>query len=248
MTSERGCGRRIAGGLYAALPLGPQGRPVEDFIQCPPRRLGFDMPMQGQLPVMMDDTLHLADWIGSAFYPNVADFLEEVRAMGLSRRLSPSLAVHDPQMGCAPLEALSARSRLLCVHPRAFIYNVEDYQPADFPCPRNVEGHPGNAMCAGYYWWDVDDGEPIETFYPSDYDITVTPTRHDLMVRRALPSFSYIARRRPDGVTTVYAPAIFAAFPISSLVLIQGQHGEHVEMLNRLNALKLSVRVLLEDE
>ena len=123
----RGCGRRKAGGLYAVLPSSPHGSPLEDFLQCPPKRLSFDAPVQGQLPIIKGTTLHLLDWVGGAYYPNVADFLEEVRRFGLSRRLSPSLLQRDHKLGAAPVELITGASRLLMCHARAHINNVSDY-------------------------------------------------------------------------------------------------------------------------
>lgn len=248
MTLERGCGRRKPGGLYAVLPRSPAGHPLEEFLQCPPQRLGFDAPVQGQLAIRRGKTLHLLDWIGSAYYPNVADFLEEVRRFGLSRRLSPSLTHRDAVTRLAPLEELSAASRLLCVHARAYLYNYAAYLPADVRCPRAIAGHPASEMCAGLYWWDLEGGQRVEVEGRAERDIAIAPARADLLVERAMPSFTYPGRRRPNGVMPIYGPAIFAAFPISNLVLIRGQHGEHEEMETALDELLLQIPYTLEDE
>lgn len=235
----RGCGNsRVAGGLYAELPLGPGGRPVEDFLICPPRLLNFDVPVRGQLPVEINGTLHLVDWIGSEFYPNVADFVEEVRYMGLSRRIAPVLATSrdDSKPASFVLEKLTRDSRILCVHAHAWLHNYEHYAPFDFLCPRHHESHPHNTpMCGGVWWWDVTGGEPA----PVPEHVCVVASER--LVERSMPSFRYYARTRPDGVEPVYSPAIFAAFPIARFALVAGSHGEHEPMADKLLKLDMDI-------
>jgi len=90
----RGCGTRCRGGLYAECGMGPNGSPVENFLMDPPVLLDFariGVIPRGTHLVERNGATHLFDWIGAESYPNVADFIEEVRRFGLSRRLSPKL-------------------------------------------------------------------------------------------------------------------------------------------------------------
>jgi len=237
---ERGCGTRKKGGIYAVTPLGKHGQPVEAFLLCPPKLLNFDVPVRGMLPVVLNGTTNLIDWVGAQYYPNVADFVEEVRLFGLSRAMSPT----------APFEELTAQSRLITVHPRAWIHNISEYGIPYWTCPKNIRGHgftdPGTAevpMCAGAYWWDVTDGEPLEvaagTRQADDAERAVT---------RQMPSFRYFAHCRPEGVVPEYSPAAFAAWPIAKLQVIRGEYGEHEPAIDRLSGSDLNLPWELCDE
>lgn len=244
---ERGCGRRKKGGTYAVLPLGPVGHPPEFFLVCPPQLLQFDPPVQGQRPVWYDQTLHLVDWVGSTYYPNVADFVEEVRRMGLSRRVEPDLlntVINTPQPDCPTAkvgEALSRSSRLLTVHAHGHIWNIEDYGVPYWTCPKNREGHgfvdAPPAMCAGAFWWDVEGANAVVEL-AAEPDSDPAPER---LVRREMPSFWYPAHSRPDGVEPVYSPAIFAAWSIARFEVVYGEDGEHEGACEVLDTLQLSV-------
>jgi len=256
-TAPRGCGKRVAGGVYFETPLSPYGQPVENFLVCPPQALAFDAPTQGQLPIWVPDpggdghTLHLIDWIGRAFYPNVADFVEEVRAMGLSRRVAPSLltaTTTDPDgQPRRVLEALDERSRLLCMHARALILNMEDYGYGDgwWQCPRERDDHVrGDVMCVGAYWWDIAPGDGVELVgvpAPDTYRAGAEA------VWRYMPNFRYRAYSRPQ-VSAHYAPAIFMALPIAQLGVVRGAHGEHVQPLERIQSLSLTLPWRLCDD
>lgn len=198
---ERGCGRRVRGGLYWECGLGPGGTPVEDFLIDPPTPLppGLRVSARGVTPLVADGVTHLIDWVGAEHYPNVADFVEEVRRFGLSRRLPITLDT----------AALTPASRLLLVHARARVVNAGRYGP--FPCPTGTHA-PGTDGCAGVWGEDVEGGTPRG----GDDPRAVTRTR---------PSFRYDAWKRPDGVTPDYEPALFASFPASRLVVVAGGDG-----------------------
>ena len=197
----RGCGTRKKGGIYFETGLQPGGSPLEDFIIDPPIRVNdWNLSAVGVQLIERNGVTHIIDWVGSKFYPNVADFLEEVRGFGLSRRLSSSLAFNR----------LTPQSRILLVHSRAWVSNFRDFQT--WHCPKSIAGHHPSIighepedhkrMCAGIWWEDIEQG------------IDQGDSR---TVRREMPSFSYEARRRSDGVKPDYAPAIFASFPCSRI-------------------------------
>ena len=202
----RGCGTRRKGGVYWEVNLGtgPRARPLEEFLLDPPQPVPPHLRIspRGVQPIEVGGVTHVIDWIGSENYPNVCDFLEEVRFAGLSRRIPESF----------DFGRLTSQSRILLVHARAWVGNSAAYQP--FACPTGTEGHPvESACCAGVWWRDVEGGVPL-----------VDGSGDTPAVRRTMPGFAYTAARRPDGVTPVYRSAFFASFPATRLVVIAGSH------------------------
>lgn len=205
----RGCGTRVRGGIYFECGFAPPGagRPLEDFIFCPPVDLppGLSVPARGvALMTDGDGVTHIIDRIGLSHYPNVLDFLEEVRRFGVSRRLPANL----------DFSRLTPESRLIIVHDRGRILNYSDYGPAP-SCPRAPRAEPRDearrphsGFCAGYWRHDIEDGKPL----------TDDPTT----VRRQMPSFAYAGHPRPAGVVPQYQPAAIASFPCSRLVTVAG--------------------------
>lgn len=227
----RGCGERKEGGVYCEVGMGPGGRPTEDFLVCPPQKISpaeLGVSPIGVKLVEHQGVWHIIDWVGSEHYPNVADMIEEIRCFGLSRRLPRTL----------DFAKLTEQSRILLVHARAWIDNFGAY--ADNwaagrynRCPKHIESHDlpdAPAMCCGGYWQDVEWG-----------GATADPRN----VRRVMPAFDYTAAQRPAHLTPRYAPAIFASFPISRLVVIKGRNGEHEAAQEK--ASKAGLPVELED-
>lgn len=97
--------------------------PVEEGAEKPPMigEIGFDLREldcpecggSGKVPVW-----HVFDIIGQESYPNVADWIEEARRLGVSRRL---------ELNAEEYGKLTPRSRLFLLHARAVIRNPEDY-------------------------------------------------------------------------------------------------------------------------
>jgi hypothetical protein len=82
-----------------------------------------------------DGVTHVLDIVGREHYPTVAEFVDEVRRLGVSRRAPRSIA----------FERITAESRLLLAHPHADIANAAEF-PCDRPCPCRVPEH----MAEGY--------------------------------------------------------------------------------------------------
>lgn len=222
----RGCGTRIANGMYATCGLSPAGRPIEYFLFDPPI---LDIPLgvtpRGVQLVEHDGIWHVIDWVGSESYPNVADFVEETRELGLSRRLPSTL----------DFSKLTADSRILLIHAKAHIVNWPDYRYGRHPqydcgCPKAVEGHglAFGAMCAGLWWVDVVDSEPNLSFHlrhmPADFAYTCLPT--------------------PDNVDPVYQPGYFMWLPIRSIEIVRGEKAAERAALAR----KSSLPVVIKEE
>jgi len=208
-TDMRGCGKRKKGGVYGETELSPFGRPVEEYLIDPPQVIDpdeFGLTAVGPKLIEFEDGRTLImDWVGKSHYPNVADFIEEVREMGLSRRLPKSF----------PFEKVDGQTMIAIVHERGHIENVDEYERFGGneywkgPCPLNKsehldEGYGG--MCAGYWWTDIADRKVEEG-----------------MIQ--MPSFSYRAVERPAGVEPEYKPAIVAIFPMSRLAVVRDDEG-----------------------
>lgn len=185
MPAVRGCGAaRTRGGIYAVCGTSPTGRDIEDFVICQPqpldvKRLGI--PSIGVHLVDFGGALgkRPVDRVGLSHYLNVADYVEETGALGMSRKFPPNFPFHELQKG----------AYLLLAHDRAWIgapylYQSErirvgrdDYMSAYGGvtkagadpvkwCPRGVADHaPEEYMghCAGLFWEDIEGGEPVLT-------------------------------------------------------------------------------------
>jgi hypothetical protein len=216
---ERGCGRRKQGAIYFECGLGPVGRPVDDFLIDPPERLGeFDATPIGVQLIERAGTYHVIDWVGSESYPNVADFVEEVRRFGLSRRAAKVL----------PFQLISPASRIILVHERAWIDNWEYYREPKvltgheqefYTCPRGIDQHmvAQAGPCAGLWWEDVVGALPSSMVPGSGI--------------RQMPSFEYMCKPRSDVLPERYEPAFFASFPISRIAVVKAPDGGHAEAL-----------------
>lgn len=225
----RGCGTRTAGGTYLCCPLSDDGKPVEYFLLDPP--VVKDWEDLGVTDVGMkefqdsDGTWHLLDVVGRKHYPNVADFIEEVRRFGLSRKIKSSF----------DFAKLTARSRIIMLHRSAHIENAAQHnRERECPCDRRPHlAKPYEEMCAGLWWEDVQGGEPT-----SDAGREVT---------RVMPSFSYTAMTRPGGIDPKYKLAAFANFPIFGIEVIDDPDGgKHEKALE--NAKRAALNVNLVEE
>jgi hypothetical protein len=200
---------------------------------------------------------HLVDRVGLTHYPYPADILEEGRVYGFSRRVQKNLGVYLKEgkrvkpgtkggAFVSGFSLLTAKSRLLLVHDRAYLVNWSQYQeewpvhPLEgggtvegWACPKGYHAHdpaliqPDSAPCAGLYWEDLprpgqDSPDPWKQGKQYYRDQHAAPRD----VERVLPSLTYSARMRPEGVTPLYGgPAIFASLPITRLVQVAGDAG-----------------------
>jgi hypothetical protein len=210
---RRGCGTRKKGGIYFETGLSPYGHPLEYFIIDPPIPVdGWNLSPLGVQLIERDGVTHIIDWVGSEHYPNVADFLEEVRRFGLSRRLSRNL----------DFSRITSQTRILLVHARAWVENFHEYK--NWVCPKGYAHHTpailpheiedNQRMCAGVWWQDLEQG---------------TLQDETGIVHREMPSFTYTAHKRPEHITPQYRPAIFASFPCSRLVVVKGDHEQSLD-------------------
>jgi hypothetical protein len=151
--ARRGCGYRQPGGAYFAVPLGPGGRAVEEFLIDPPvviddpGRLGLSSV--GVTLIERDGVTHVLDLVGREHYPTVASFIDEARRMGISRRAPKTI----------DFGRITPSSRLLLAHAHADIANAAEF-PCARRCPCHVTEHliPGFADMCARLWRE----EPLE--------------------------------------------------------------------------------------
>jgi len=209
MSTMRGCGSRIVGGVYAEVKQGDGGMPVEAFLVDPPALVNtqaLGLIDKGVRLIEVNGIWHVFDIVGEKHYPYVADFVEEGRRMGFSRRLPENLdfAKLDP-----------VQSRLVLLHRRALITNVEEagFLHLEHLCPKGIEEHEAGRleeMCAGLWWHDL------------------AAKGLDVQGLRKLKSGTkYAAAVRPKGsAKPERALAIFMSLPITDLAVIRGRNPE----------------------
>jgi hypothetical protein len=265
--AKRGCGIREAGGVYLSTPLGPNGTPVEWFLVDPPFRVDAEMKRRlglGNKGVKLKERpdregnpsgiWDVWDVVGQNNYPNVADMIQEIKAMGVSRRIASN----------EDFAKLSGQSKLLLLHERAWIDNHFDYygslymenrdleeqdkdrMASDLGCPRwmiqdltslephscDPEGNSGE-MCLGVVYDDVEGGEEL-------YD----PSLKARTVKRTIGDTTYLARSRPGGIEPIYGLAVFGRFPIARIDVIRDlANGTHHERFAKAAASSLPVYV-----
>jgi len=245
----RACGKRLAAGIYAETRLSPFGEAVETFILCPPKPIeiaAWGLTPRGARLVEIEGVWHppekrrgwhpplhrgwhVFDIVSKTDY-QVADYIEETRCKGASRRLSRML----------DFSKLSAESRLVLIHARAIIENIHAYpQPPAVYCPREVHFAQLDEMCAGLWWHDFCANE-----LQSDPDGLL---RH---IRTIPGGVSYIAHPRPEGVEPIYHYGIFMSLPITNLTVIAGRNPQEEEQAEKaFQAASLGgLPVYMEDE
>lgn len=228
MSVKRGCGLRVQGGVYAEAGSSSGGQPIEYFLLCPP--VPVDAKEEGLTPrgiklVEEAGIVHAWDWVGEVHYPNVTDFIEEVRRFGMSRRLPLGL----------DYSALTAESRMVLLHPRAILEPPCPYHADRIggkalglkwnDCPKGRE-HQHIEMCAGLWWEDVTPLEALE----------------GRVGRRDMPSFGYKAAVKPELAVNRFAKlGAFAVMPIDRLAVVRADDGSHEKAMQAAGKSGLSV-------
>ena len=277
----RGCGTRLAGDLYACCGIAPHGtvgaKRIEDFLIDPPQPVPLWMnlaPLGTRLFARQDKAgnyvTHVADWVGSQHYPNVADLVEEVRRFGLSRKLAKTLLAQKTimtwdakarQVVTIPTPPLTAASRIFLAHSRGYLDNGGEYvagpsfmtgpsitasSSAPCCCPKGLADHDAHPLDPD---WDAADfmcaGLWWQDIAPFK-GVAPAPGADPRLVTRTMPSFSYEARTPPPGVTPAYSaqPAFFAAFPITTIEVIAGMPSSQATAKTLTTQTGLPVRVV----
>ena len=209
MSNERGCGSRVVGGVYAEVKSGAGGSPIEAFLVDPPKAvdaLALGLTDKGVRLIEIGGVWHVFDIVGANHYPYVADFVEEGRRMGISRRLPQNLDFEklDPE-----------QSRLVLLHRKALITNVDEagFLERYCICPKALPEHEEgllDGMCAAFWWQD---------FAAKDLD--------EDGIRTMKNGDQYVGRVHPKGHAKVERElAIFMSLPITNLAVIRGRNPE----------------------
>lgn len=222
--------------------------PIEYFLIDPamPVPPGMGLPNRGvsihQRPGP-NGAYDVYDRVGESGYPHVADFIEETRRLGLSRRIATN----------ADFSKLDSQSRIILAHPKAVVVNAEDMYGAlvtehltyahhhPWRCICGLEAHeamldiPDFETCASLWYETVTGGE--ESFDPDDFPRTV-----DCRVGH----IRYKARRPPSDLRVTFAEGFFLRLPIHRLAVIRDPaQGRDEGAMERASASGLPV--VLED-
>ncbi len=200
-TGARRCGNaRTQDSIYLEVGMGAGGIPIENYfvdlpVEIDPSSINLTPVGVQLIQSQTSGVWHVFDWIGEKHYPSPADFLEEARVMGISRKISPAL----------DFSKLSADSRLICIHPHAVIQNPEELMLSSdytWECPTGKQ-HTETQGCIGWHW--------CESLTPAD------ATDGLGLLWRDQPSGSYQIKR--SGGVAVTGVGIFANFPIHGLAV-----------------------------
>ena len=189
---HRGCGRRKEGGVYACCGLSSSGKPVEYFVVDP--AMPFDVkPFRSPIFAQRKDGVYdVIIWVGAEFYPTAPDFVEEVRKMGISRRISA-----HANLGClTPM-----KSRMVFVHARAIAPQF------DLPESRWCKAKGQDHVCT-FHLWDLSaliERKNHRVAVEGELATVSTPsTTYEISYPQAL-----------EGQEIEYQAGVFAAFPIT---------------------------------
>lgn len=240
----RRCGKRIVGGIYLEVPLVEYGEPLESFICDPAIRVTDELsvPERGMvLRAGAHGRMMLLDYIGENNYPNVADFIEEVRQQGLSRRIPENF----------DFGSLDSSVVYCAIHRKGYVHNEPWYRQyaqehglkgengitteAGWPCPKGTHTIDGTHEfpCSGVWWHDIRPGHGVKTGV-------------ERVVEVEQPGGPpYHALERPKEIVPIYDDAIVLILPVVKLSVIRGQDGEHDRPLTK--ASKAKIDVTLED-
>lgn len=199
---RRMCGSsRTQGGIYLECGVSAGGSPVECFLLDPPQiidpatygvtALGVQLVTDGR------GVTHVIDWVGTEHYPYVTDFIEEVRRMGVSRKVALNV----------DFSKLTRESRLILLHAKAGVFNALDYTLflQNFQCPCGKE-HQAGDPCIGLHWH-------------------VTPSEQG--VRQLADDTYRVQAMLPGHPAVDYRTAMFMSVPITHIGVIKAADGSH---------------------
>jgi hypothetical protein len=240
---QRQCGSRKKGGVYLTVATGPDGKPIEDFIFCPPIPIDdlsrFGIGPRGVYLIERAGGFHVADVIGQEYYPNVADFIVEGDMMNISRRAEG-----------LDYSKLTRRSRLIVIHQRAHIENYADIiaemgeaERKAFRCFKGQHEHKIDSldeMCTGLWWHNVEEMENKE-------EIGGNGELPRLKGLRKLKCWTNYHGHTSQTIKPVHQYAFFASFPLGGIEVIEDpDDGTHEAKLERAQKSGLDVNLVKE--
>ena len=134
------CGKgRTTHGLYVECGQFNHGlMDIEHALLDPPQPYDFAGFGLSKIGVNVLPDGNIVDWVGEEHYPYPADFIEEARVMGISRKISPQ----------TDLSLVTSRSLLILVHAKAVASQPGHLHHGS--CPSTQHSH-GQA-CAMQHW------------------------------------------------------------------------------------------------
>lgn len=236
----RGCGRRVEGGVYLECGTAPGGAPLEHFFCDPPIPYEPDHKIGVDIQLGPDGLYHVVDYVGSEHYPWTADFIEEGRCYGFSRRVPRNLDFSKLQHG----------SRMLFVHARGYLANAKELHP-HFIDPElkwrcglwekyGRDDHLNDpAIACSRDWYAL---APATSATQGGIAQAVDPQRvgarssNDVQFRREVTeAISYrVYPVAPDAPDPVCKSAIVASVPITNISVVKARDGSHKETLERI--------------
>lgn len=221
-SGSRGCGSRQEGGLYACTSTSVFGRPVEEFVIDPAREFRGEAFRAPILYQDQDGVNHMLIWIGAEFYPFVPDFVEEVRKMGVSRRIPRGF----------PIEKLTPyKSKMILIHSKA-IPDFGYFAPPTGKCLKPDIEH----LCT-FDLWPLSSLESVENhklIFGEEDSVAV-----------ATPSVTYrVSRCTKASEGTPYVSGAFAAFHFTHLEFVSLVNKAPKELAEKVTKAGISMIVL----
>lgn len=247
---RRGCGYRVAGGVYLVTEFSPYGTPLRLFLFDPPMILrtengemwnpgarGIHLAERPDTPGVVD----AYDWIGEEYYPFFPDFWEEGKRFEFSRRAQKNL----------DFSLLSPQSQIIGVHPLG-LPAIAEFTNGPFrehnidhvelpPCPFDDLHHiVGDEFCISTLWQLVGNKQfdkPEERLHTEMFP------RH--LTKGEPPTFTYTAAYPFTDFDNKWLPAAMYHLPISRIEIVrdvaEGKHEETYEKIYRTTALPVEV-------
>lgn len=140
----RACGEgRTVDSIYMECGEMLGGSPIEQFV-CDPTK-PFNVEQFGICATGThtftdhQGVTHILDWVGEQYYEYPADFIEEARQMGISRKINE----HQ-------VKRLTRASKLYLLHPKGHVNNHQEVGRDSLVICPNGQHHPGDP-CAGLH-------------------------------------------------------------------------------------------------
>lgn len=223
----RGCGAsRIKGGVYVEVNFHPGDAPLEHYLIDEP--IPYDT--ESKLGVtLVDDpqgNTHIIDHVGSTHYPFPADFIEEGRRHGFSRRVARNL----------DWARINQNTRVLAAHEKAVLAN-----------PGTVKPHFNEGelrrRCA-IYQRSRDSAHLRDPLTPCTRDWYALPSGSAPGgVRQLTKDTTYRATELPAGVVPQYREGLIASLPITAITVVKAPDDSHLPTLERIRELVKGIPV-----
>lgn len=223
---QRGCGRRVEGGVYFETATGPDGIAIENFWCDPPAPWEYETESKvGQEIVQPnEDVPHVVDHIGTSHYAYPCDLLEEVRVHGLSRRVSKNF----------DFGRLTPDSRIILIHDRAVatsppacMEHAQDKiaEEADTLEQRDRVFRRHRSRCALF-----ETGSTKHIRNPSEHPCTRhwyldAPATTGGLTRKVGDTYFQVSTEGDPQIET--ETGVIASFPIHRLCVIESADGSH---------------------